>query len=68
MTQFPIDYLLARLWSDYFPTINNGNHMQVITVYKALKNYPHDNPVVVKLREECIKKLNQYGIDTDYIL
>lgn len=66
--QIPVDYLLADLWWRYFPLICHGDKQMLIQIYKDLDlNRPNLPHIKLALKNELVKKLNFYGIDTDFI-
>jgi hypothetical protein len=68
MTQMPVEFLMAKLWYIYFPLIQYGDKDTLIRIYKELDlNRDYLPPIKIALKDELVKKLAKYGIDTDFI-
>lgn len=64
----PVEYLMANLWATYFPLICHGDVNTLIYVYKALDlNHDYLPHIKIALKNELVKKLSFYGIDTNFI-
>ena len=60
-------YYYARLWPQLVPIMCQGVRLEVMNVYKQLKNYPQDMPIIQLLNECTIKKLAEFGIDHNFV-
>jgi hypothetical protein len=67
MTAIPIEYSLAKLWPILFPIITYGDRFDVMHVYKELKQFPIDEPIIELLNTCAIKRLAEFGIDHNFV-